>query len=114
MKVYYNPNCSKCRNAVAQLDENKVSYDLVRYLDEQLTTSELSDIVDILQDPLEDLVRKDRNFDALGLNAADYKSKDAVISLLAEHPELMQRPIIVKNGQATIARSPEKVDVVIG
>ena len=109
MRVYFNPNCSKCRNAVAQLDESNTSYEVVRYLETDLSADELSDIVQILQDPVEDLVRKDKNFQALNLNAGDYQTKEAVVSLLSEHPELMQRPIIVKDGQAHIARTPEKV-----
>lgn len=114
MKIYFNPSCSKCRNAVSQLDDKGQDYELVQYLETELSTSELSDIIDMLQDPLEDLVRKDQNFRDLGLNAKDYVSKEAVIELLREHPKLMQRPIIVKNGEASIARTPEKVDELAG
>lgn len=114
MKVYFNQNCSKCRNAVAQLDEKGRDYDLVRYLDEPLSRAELREIIDMLQDPLEELVRKDQNFRDLGLNAQDYQTKDTVLALLAEHPKLMQRPIIVQDGQAYIARTPEKVDALAG
>ena len=110
MKVYFNPNCSKCRNAVAQLDEKQRDYDLVEYLETALSVSELEEIVDMLQDSIEDLVRKDRNFEELGLNAADFTTKEAIVALLSEHPILMQRPIIIKNGKASIARTPEKVD----
>ena len=114
MKIYFNPSCSKCRNAVSQLDEKGQDYELVQYLETELSTSELSEIIDALQDPLQDLVRKDQNFRDLGLNARDYVSKEAVIELLSEHPKLMQRPIIVKNGKASIARTPEKVDELAG
>ena len=64
----------------------------------------------MLQDPLPDLVRKDQNFRKLDLQSADYQTKEAVVALLTEHPELMQRPIIVKDGSASIARTPEKVE----
>lgn len=114
MKIYFNQNCSKCRNAVAQLDEKGSDYQLVKYLESELSASELGDIVDMLQDPLEDLVRKDQNFRELGLKGEDYVTKDAVIELLSAHPKLMQRPIIVKDGKASIARTPEKVDELTG
>ena len=39
-----------------------------------------------------DLVRKDKHFKDLGLDAKDYTTVDAVVKLLAEHPRLMQRP----------------------
>ena len=114
MKIYFNPSCSKCRNAVSQLDEKGNDYELIHYLDSELTASELSDVIDMLQDPLTDLVRKDQNFRELGLNAEDYVTKESVILLLQAHPKLMQRPIIVKNGKACIARTPEKVDELAG
>ena len=109
MKVYFNPNCSKCRNAVTQLDEKDASYEIVKYLETNLGVDELGAIIDILQDPIEDLVRKDKNFQALNLNPADYVERDSIVKLLAKHPELMQRPVIVKEGKAHIARTPEKV-----
>lgn len=114
MKIYFNPNCSKCRNAVARFDENKIEYQLNEYLDNPPSVEELENIANMLQDPLPDLVRKDANFRALGLNETDYQTKDSIVRLLSEHPELIQRPIVVTNGQAKIARDPEIVDSLIG
>lgn len=54
-------------------------------------------------------MRKDKNFDALGLDASKYVTREAVIDLLLQHPVLMQRPIIVKGQQAVLARPSEKV-----
>jgi arsenate reductase len=51
-----------------------------------------------------DLVRKDKRFDELKLNAAGYTTKETVIPLLLQHPELMQRPIVIRGGRAVIAR----------
>ncbi len=56
------------------------------------------------------LVRKDKHFKDLGLNAADYTTIDAVVKLLAEHPRLMQRPIAVRGGRAVVGRPSEKVE----
>ena len=63
----------------------------------------------MLPDPPADLVRKDKNFKELGLNEADYQTRDQVIELLLEHPVLMQRPIIVRGNRAVLARPSEKV-----
>lgn len=59
--------------------------------------------------PVEELVRKDKRFEELKLNAADYTTKEKVIELLREHPELMQRPIVIRAGRAVIARPAEKL-----
>ena len=60
-----------------------------------------------------DMVRKDKYFKDLGLNAADYTSVDAVVTLLAEHPRLMQRPIAVRGGRAVIGRPSENVETLL-
>jgi len=55
------------------------------------------------------LVRKDKRFTELGLNAGDYVTVESVIMLLLEHPELMQRPIVIGGERAIIARPGERV-----
>ena len=66
-------------------------------------------LLSLLPNPPADLVRKDKNFEALGLDAHKYVTREAVIDLLLQHPVLMQRPIIVKGQQAVLARPSEKV-----
>lgn len=55
------------------------------------------------------MVRKDRHFNELGLDAADYTTEDDVVALLIEHPKLMQRPIAVVGDRAIIGRPSERV-----
>lgn len=59
--------------------------------------------------PPADLVRKDKNFKELGLNEADYQTREQVIAVLLAHPVLMQRPVIIKGARAVLARPSEKV-----
>ena len=112
-QIYFNPNCSKCRTALSAIQDNGMDPSVVRYLDDPLTEETLRGIVAILSDPLDDLVRKDRNFDALGLNADDYREEDSIVNLLLKHPELMQRPVVVQNGRARIVRTQERIDEVV-
>jgi len=72
------------------------------------TRAQLEGIIKILEGPVAELVRKDKRFAELGLKAADYTAA-AVAKLLLEHPELMQRPIVIRAGRAIIARPPEKL-----
>ncbi len=65
--------------------------------------------LDLLPEEPAALVRKDKNFTALGLNADDYVTRDAVIDILLQHPKLMQRPVVIRGEQAVIARPSEKV-----
>ena len=74
------------------------------------TREALDKIVDLLDVPVADLVRKDKRFKELGLDAAAYTDKKSVVALLLKHPELMQRPIVIKGKRAIIARPPEKLE----
>jgi arsenate reductase (glutaredoxin) len=67
----------------------------------------------MLDGPVADLVRKDKRFKELGLNPADYSDKKAVVAILLKHPELMQRPIVIRGKRAIIARPPEKLEALL-
>jgi arsenate reductase len=86
-----------------------VEFDTIEYLKTPPTRDALERIVTMLEGPVEELVRKDKRFDELKLDRAAYKERAQVIDLLLEHPELMQRPIVIHQGRALIARPAEKV-----
>ena len=70
----------------------------------------ISDIVAKLEDPVQDLVRKDSVFAKLGLHEADYvDNPQAVIEVLVAHPKLLQRPVVVRGEVALIGRPKERV-----
>lgn len=91
-----------------------VEFDTVEYLKTPLHRTTLERIVAMLDTAPAELVRKDRRFEDLGLKAADYVSAKAVVELLLKHPELMQRPVIVKGAKAVIARPPERLLALLG
>lgn len=108
--LYHNPACSKSRGAKQILEERNIDFDTVEYLKAPLAETDLRRIVELVDDPPAELVRKDANFRELGLSAGDYKTADAVVGLLLEHPKLMQRPVAVRGERAVIARPSEKVE----
>jgi arsenate reductase len=107
--IYHNPNCSTSKHAMATLDELGVDHDVVQYLKLPPDRATLTWIVEHLEDPVADLVRKDNYFTEQGLRPEDYVEPDTVIDLLLEHPRLLQRPIIVKGDVAIIGRPKERV-----
>ena len=109
LRLYHNPGCSKSRGALDILRERGADFDVVEYLKEPLDAETLTRIAELLPDPPEELIRKDRNFERLDLDPNRYKTIEAVIELLLEHPELMQRPVVVAGDRARICRPPEKV-----
>ena len=107
--MYHNPSCSKSRGALEILADEGVDHDVVEYLRAPPDRAALEHIVDTVDVPPGELVRQDRRFEELGLSASDYTTRGAVIELLLEHPELMQRPVIFRGERAVIARPSEKV-----
>jgi arsenate reductase len=91
------------------LHSRDVEFDIIEYLKKPPTRETLEQIIDMLDGPAADLVRKDKRFKELGLNADDYAEKKTVVVLLLKHPELMQRPIAIRGKRAIIARPPEKL-----
>ena len=95
------------------LTERGIDFDTVEYLKTSLDEAELRRILEIIDDPPAELVRKDANFRELGLSAANYVTADAVVALLLEHPRLMQRPVVLRGDQGVIGRPSEKVEDLI-
>ena len=109
MRVYHNPVCSKSRGALEILAEQGVEVEVIEYLEAQPTKADLERIVDAISDLPSALVRKDKRFGELGLDAADYETKEQVVAVLLQHPELMERPVVFRGERAVIARPSEKV-----
>ena len=106
--IYHNPNCSNSRRALAWLEEQGIDHEVVAYLKAPPSRSTLETLAKNLEDPVSDLVRHDKRFGELGLSGDDFTTKKAVVDLLVDHPELMQRPVVVRGSAAIIARPPEE------
>lgn len=107
--VYHNPACGKSRGALEILRARGVAFDVVEYLREPPDRAAYERFLDLLPGPPSDLVRRDRRFHELGLDPDGYRTRDAVVDLLLAHPELMERPVVVRGDRAVIARPSEKV-----
>jgi len=107
--VYHNPVCSKSRGALEILGERGADVEVIEYLKAKPSRADLERILDAIPDPPSALGRKDKRFGELGLDAAGYETKDAVVALLLEHPELMERPVVFRGDRALICRPSEKV-----
>jgi arsenate reductase len=108
--LYHNPRCSKSRAGLSLLREAGIDVDVVEYLTTPLGRASLEAIVDHLEgaEPAA-LVRAGDAKERYGLDAAAHGTRDAVVALLAEHGDLMERPVLVDvaTGAAAIGRPPE-------
>lgn len=95
---------------MAVAEDLGVEHDVVLYMKEPPDRATLQKIVAGLEDPVEDLVRKDSQFKKLELNADDYVGNpEAVIELLSERKALLQRPIVMKGKKAIIGRPKDRI-----
>lgn len=110
--IFHNPNCSTSKYAVGVADELGVDYEVVKYMlkSERPDREAITELVGQLEDPATDLVRRDANFSKLGLADADVASAEQVIDVLSEHPQLLQRPVLVRDGRAIIGRPKDRVE----
>tara|TARA_R110002096_G_scaffold11515_7_gene42352 strand:+ start:3223 stop:3504 length:282 start_codon:yes stop_codon:yes gene_type:complete len=87
-----------------------VDYEVVLYMKTPPTKAELMKLVAGLEDPVEDLVRKDSVFKKLELNPDDYVGNpEAVVELLSQKKALLQRPVVVKGKKAIIGRPKTRI-----
>jgi len=95
---------------LAVAKELKIPVETHLYLKQPLDRAALEDLVSKLEDPVEDLVRKDAKFKKLELDPAPLVGKPkAVVKLLSEHMALMQRPVLVKGNKAIIGRPKDRI-----
>lgn len=97
LTLLHNPRCSTSRAALEVLDSSDLAFEVVQYLKRPLTVDQLRDLAALFPDNPTDLVRRDQNFAKLGLTGDDVATVDQVVAVLAEHPELLQRPILIRH-----------------
>jgi arsenate reductase len=106
--LLHNPRCSKSRAARALLEERGVTFEERRYLEAALDRGELDELRRRLDRPAAEWVRAAEPAyaeAALGSGSSEAELLDA----MAEHPILIERPILVRGGRAVVGRPPEEI-----
>lgn len=109
VKIYHNPRCSKSRQTLQLLQNQGIELEIIEYLKNPPTIAELEDILAKLGIAPRDLMRKNEaEYKVTGMNnpELDY---DTLVKGMVETPKLIERPIVLANGKATIGRPPESV-----
>jgi arsenate reductase len=107
--VYQKPTCTKCLETLKLLKDHGAEFEAVNYFERPLTTRQLGNLVRKLGVRPADLVRmKEPLARELGLGKRVF-SDDELIDLMAECPDLLQRPIVVNGDKAVLGRPPENV-----
>ena len=109
MKIYHNPRCAKSRQTLNIIKEAGHEVEIINYLNTPLTEDELHEIYDKLNLPIEYLIRTGEE-----IYKTEFKGKelsdDEWLKALAQHPKMMERPIVVDETKAILGRPPENVN----
>ena len=107
--IFHNPRCSKSRSSLAILNEQGLETEIRLYLENPPNAKELTSILAMLGISARELLRKGEP-DYKALNLADPGVSDTeIIQAMTEYPKLIERPIVIKDGKATIGRPPELI-----
>ena len=106
--IYYNPKCSKCRQTLALLQEKTdEEINIIEYLKTPPSIEELQQILQKLNLNPQEIIRKGEE-EFQEFKGKEFSDKEW-IQILHDHPKLIQRPIVIINEKAVIARPPENV-----
>jgi arsenate reductase len=115
IKIWHNNRCSKSREAKAILEESSQEFEVFEYLKNKFSADDLRAIMTALNisDIREILRTKEKEYKELDI-ANEAKTQDEIISLVVQNPKLVERPIIIKDGVAVIARPMENLTNLLG
>ena len=107
--IYERRTCSKCRQLHDLLTERGVVAERVDYHVEGIDEATICELLAKAQITAREALRVREPLVAeLGL-LDEGVSEDRLIALMAEHPPLLQRPIVVRGERAVLARPVERV-----
>ncbi len=106
--IYHNPRCSKSRTTLALLEEKGIQPEVVLYLETEPGEGEIRQLLDKLGITAAQLVRRgEEAYKSAGLGKDS--SEAELIAAMAQHPKLIERPIVVSGDRAVLGRPPENV-----
>lgn len=109
VKIYHNPQCSKSRQTLQILEGEGVEAEVIEYLKQPPSREELIEILKALGLEPRQLMRQgEAEYQQAGLDNPEL-SDEQLIQAMLEHPRLIERPIVVKDGKVIIGRPPERV-----
>jgi arsenate reductase len=105
--IYHNPRCNTSRKTLALLQGKGIKPEIVEYLKTPYSAAQLKQLLGQLKLPAKAIVRK-KEAAAAGIDPATL-SEDQLIAAMAQHPIIVERPIVVSGGKAAVGRPPEAV-----
>jgi arsenate reductase len=112
IQILHNPRCGKSREGLAILEESGKEFEVIKYLENHPSRSELKEIINKLNiEPLK-LVRQNETIWKEQFKGRTL-SDEEIIDAMLEHPILIERPIVINGDRAIIGRPPTEISTII-
>jgi len=110
LTIYEKSICTTCRSLSALLDARGIDADRVQYHVDGIDEATIRELLAKAEIGPRDALRvRDPLVAELGLLEGMGVGDDELIALMARHPVLLQRPIVVRGDRAVLARPVERV-----
>ena len=111
LTIYHNPRCSKSRKILELIEDGGVTPTIVEYLREPPEAATLMRMAELLGVPLAALLRRGEDEFRNAGESVPLQDEEALAAWLHEHPQVLERPIVVDEprARAVIGRPPENV-----
>jgi arsenate reductase len=106
--IYHNPRCRKSRETLEIISQKEEKFEIIEYLKNPLSKSEIVEVLFLLKMNPIDLIRKNEEEWKNEFKGKDL-SDDQIIEAMVNFPKLIERPIVIKGKNAVIGRPPIKV-----
>lgn len=113
LTIYQKPTCSTCRDVMARLAEAGVDYDSINYIIQPPSREKLAELARKMGGSPRDLLRtREPEYRELGLEDGSV-GDERILDAMAEHPSLIQRPILEYGDHAALARPAARIGDII-
>ncbi len=111
--IWHNPRCRKSREGLKYLQDKGIEPVIFDYMKNGINPEELAEIIRKSGQSLSEFIRtNEKEYRELGLKGKELTPEEFA-RIAAEHPKLLQRPIVIKGDKVVVARPPERIDDIL-
>jgi arsenate reductase (glutaredoxin) len=108
LQIFHNNRCGKSRNCLALLEATGKEFEIISYLTTPPTAEALKTILQKLNlSPIE-LIRQKEKIWAENYKGQNFTNEE-LITIMINNPILIERPILISDEKAIIAREEAKI-----
>ena len=108
LQIFHNNRCGKSRDCLSMLESSGKEFEIISYLTTPPTAAELQGVIEKLDIKPIDLVRQKEKTWIDNFKGKNFTDEE-LIKIMITNPILIERPILISEEKAIIARDEEKI-----